>query len=369
MNDNHNVTVQDFCLTAAGVHQDLEITMGSTIPARPGFNAVYILNYKNKGTETMSGTVNLQFNDNLMDFVGALPGVATQGTGTLDWAYTDLLPLETRSIEVTMNINTPTETPAVNIGDPLNFTATVFPVAGDETPVDNVFQFQQLVVGSFDPNDITCQEGATIGVEQVGDYLHYLIRFQNSGNFYAENVVVKDVINESNFDMSTFELIGTSHPQETRITDNMLEFIFEGINLPAEADDEPGSHGFVAFKVKTMNGLSVGDSVSQSADIFFDFNFPIITNNAVTTVSALGVNQFDDTAVAIYPNPAKNTVTISSNDTIKSVRLFDLQGRLLESRQADSSRFTLDISSRTKGIYVLRIESNSGIKTERLVKE
>ena len=367
--DVNNTTVQDFCLTSSGIHQDLQITMVPTIPARPGFDAVYILYYKNKGTVTMSGTVNLQFNDSLMDFDGSNPEVGTQDIGTLDWAFTDLLPLETRSITVTMGINSPTDTPAVNIGNQLNFTATVFPVVGDEMPGDNEFGLKQLVVGSFDPNDIACQEGAAIGVAQVGEYLHYLIRFQNSGNFYAENVVVKNTIDDANFDLSTFELIGTSHPQVTRLTGNMLEFIFEGINLPAEADDEPGSHGYIAYKIKTNNGLVIGDSVSQSADIYFDFNFPIVTNTATTTVTALGINQFDASAIAIYPNPAKNTVAISSGDIIETVSLYDLQGRLLGSENADSENFSMDISNRSSGIYLLKVETAAGIKTERLVKE
>jgi hypothetical protein len=365
----YNITTQDFCLTSSGVHPDLEITMVATVPARPGFPAVYVLNYKNKGTVSMSGTVNLEFNDNLMDFDESLPAITTQGVGTLDWTFTDLLPLESRSIEVTMIINEPTETPPVNIGDQLDFTATVFPVEGDETPLDNDFELKQLVVGSYDPNDITCQEGATIGIEQVGEYLHYLIRFQNSGNFYAENVVVRNIISDPNFDLSTFELIGTSHPQITRLTGNMLEFIFEGINLPAEEDDEPGSHGYIAYRIKTTNGLDLGDSVAQSADIYFDFNFPIVTNEAITTVAALGVSQFDASMVAIYPNPTKNLVTITSDNFIKTVGLYDLQGRLLDSHNVESADFAMDISSRSRGIYLLKIETTAGIKTEKLIKE
>ncbi|HEU0137847.1 MAG TPA: T9SS type A sorting domain-containing protein [Flavobacterium sp.] len=364
-----STTIQDFCLAPSGIHQDLEITMVPTIPARPGFDAQYILYFKNKGTETMSGTVNLEFDDNLMDFVESTPVATTQGAGTLDWAYTNLLPLEIRSIELTMNINSPTDTPAVNIGDQLDFSATVFPVTGDEMPADNVFGLKQIVVGSYDPNDITCQEGATIGIEQVGEYLHYVIRFQNSGNFYAENVVVKNIINEVDFDLSSFEIIGTSHPQVTRLTDNMVEFIFEGINLPAEADDEPGSHGYIAYKIKTNNGLVIGDSVAQAADIFFDYNFPIVTNTATTTVTALGVNQFNNFAVTIYPNPARNTITVLSNDLIRNVSLYDLQGRLLSSQKVESEEFVMDISNRSTGIYLLKIETAAGVKTERLIKD
>jgi hypothetical protein len=149
----------------------------------------------------------------------------------------------------------------------------------------------------------------------------------------------------------------------------MVEFIFEGINLPAEADDEPGSHGYIAYKIKTYNGLVIGDSVAQAADIFFDYNFPIVTNTATTTVTALGVNQFNNFAVTIYPNPARNTITVLSNDLIRNVSLYDLQGRLLSSQKVESEEFVMDISNRSTGIYLLKIETAAGVKTERLIKD
>jgi hypothetical protein len=42
----------------------------------------------------------------------------------LSWNFTDLKPFETREIEVTLNVNSPMETPAVN-NEILNYTATI----------------------------------------------------------------------------------------------------------------------------------------------------------------------------------------------------------------------------------------------------
>ena len=95
---------------------------------------------------------------------------------------------------LTLNLNAPTEIPPVNINDELVFTSTINPISGDETASDNVFNLNQIVVGSYDPNDKTCLEGTTISPTKIGDYLHYLIRFQNSGTAPATNIVVKDMI-------------------------------------------------------------------------------------------------------------------------------------------------------------------------------
>ena len=98
----------------------------------------------------------------------------------------------------------------MNIGDILNFTATISPVSGDETVADNSFILNEVVRGSFDPNDKTCLEGDTMTPEQVGKYLHYLIRFQNSGTAAAENIVVKDIIDTEKYDVNSLELVSSS---------------------------------------------------------------------------------------------------------------------------------------------------------------
>jgi Zn-dependent M32 family carboxypeptidase len=87
---------------------------------------------------------------------------------------------------------------------------------------------RQTVVNSFDPNDKTCLEGSTIPPSAVGKYVHYMIRFENKGTAEAQNVVVKDMIDTSKFDISSLVVTQGSHPFVTRITEtNKVEFIFE----------------------------------------------------------------------------------------------------------------------------------------------
>ncbi len=169
---------QNFCITPNGIHNDVEISILPIQRARPGFDATYQVVYKNKGNQVLSGNVNFTFDDAVLDFVSSTPALTNQTLNNLNWNYTNLLPFESRTIEITLNVNSPVETPAVNIGDILNFTASIDPISGDETPADNIFALSQTVVGSFDPNDKTCLEGNTITPEMVGDYLHYLSVFK-----------------------------------------------------------------------------------------------------------------------------------------------------------------------------------------------
>jgi uncharacterized repeat protein (TIGR01451 family) len=360
---DNSTTAQNFCIAANGVHPDVEVVIIPTGTAQPGFDTSYKVVYKNKGNQTLSGAVTLNYDDNVLDHVSSYPA-GTTSTGTLSWNYANLLPFESRSIYVTFNLNGPMETPPVNLDDVLYFTASVTPATGDETPSDNAFALNQVVTGSFDPNDIACLEGKSVSPEKIGEYLHYNINFENTGTAPATFIVVKDVIDETKFDVSTLQLMDASHNVETKVTGNKGEFYFDAINLG------PEEKGNVVFKIKTLNTLQVNDDVTQQADIFFDYNWPIQTNEAVTIFEVLGIGEYEiDNSVKVYPNPAKDVVSITADSTITSIQLYDIQGRLLQSGTVNDMDTTLDLSSRGSGMYFVKVVTEKGMKVEKIVKE
>ncbi len=359
-----NTQTQDFCITANGVHNDVEIVIAPITQARPGFDAVYQIVFKNKGNQTLSGNITFIYNDVVLDFVSATLAPDTQNTGLLNWNYSDLQPFENRSFDVTLNVNSPTETPAVNNGDILNFEATITPVIGDDIPEDNLFTFNQTVVGSFDPNDITCLEGDVVPATEIGKYLHYVINFENTGTFPAENVVVKTEVDASKFDIGSLQLMNANFSVDARITGNKVEFIFENIQLPI------GGHGHILLKIKTQNTLVTGDAVANRGDIFFDYNFPIDTGLANTVFQTLSNSVFEvDSSVAVYPNPAINEVTITADNKIKSIQLYDAQGRIILTRLIDDLESKLELSSYSKGIYFIKITTEKGAQVQKLIKD
>jgi hypothetical protein len=363
-NNNNNTATQNFCISANGVHPDIQIVIAPITPARPGFDATYKIVYKNKGNQTLSGNVSFSYDDTVLDFVSATVVPNSQSVGTMSWNYTNLLPFESRSIEIVFNVNAPTETPAVNIGDQLDFNATITPIASDEIPADNVFSLKQIVVGSYDPNDITCLEGDIVSPSEIGNYLHYNIRFENTGTAAAEFVVVKVEVNETDFDMNSLQIMNSSDPVYTRINQNIVEFIFQNIQL------ETGGHGNILLKIKSKNNLQVGDEVNKKANIYFDYNFPILTNDAETVFQSLNNPDFqNDASISVYPNPTNGIVTINCNNSIKSIQLYDVQGRLLQTNLVNENETTIDVSTKSKGVYFLKILSDKGMKVEKIVRE
>jgi len=205
----------------------------------------------------------------------------------------------------------------------------------------------------------------------LANTLHYGITFENTGNYYAENVVVKDVIDTTKYDVNSIQLLNTSHPAYTRISGNVVEFIFENINLVAASGNPPvGGHGDVLFKIKSLSNLESGDVAIKSAKIYFDYNAPIDTNMAETTYSNLNSAVFQlDNSVSIAPNPTNGIVNITSKFNIKSMELFDVQGRILETSLEQSSTSKIDLSSKQNGIYFLKVNTENGSKVEKIVKQ
>lgn len=273
----------NFCVTPTGSYNQVEVTM---LPygvgrARPGFIANYEVLFRNRGTNTLNGNVEVNFDHLKTSYYLASVAPSLQSPGYLSWNYNNLLPFESRSIIVSFNVLPP---PVNNIGDTLVYLALVNPVAGDATPADNNFILPQKTVGSWDPNDKICIEGDKLNIDKIGDKLHYIIHFQNMGTDTAFNVVVTDTL-ANNIDWESFDFISSSHPCNVKRVNNKLEFYFQNIHLPYQAIDEPGSNGFVAFAVKPKSSLVIGDSVNNTASIYFDFNPPVVTNTTTSVVS------------------------------------------------------------------------------------
>jgi uncharacterized repeat protein (TIGR01451 family) len=345
------------CISPKGFYRQIDITiLPLSPPARPGFNTDYKIVITNRGNQKESGTLNFRYNEDLLDYVKADVNPSLTSNGLVSWDFNNFLPLESRNYTVTLEVNRPTDNPSVNAGDVLIMSASI---------VDNFFILKNTVVGSYDPNDKTCLEGDKITLDMIDKYVNYLIRFENTGTFAAENVVVKDVIDNTKFDISTLQVSDASHRVRTRIIDNIVEFIFDKIDLPF---DDANNDGYVAFKIKTRPTLVLGDELKNKASIYFDYNFPIQTNETKTVI-ANSVNTLDTYStmdVTLFPNPVQDVLKFYTSENILKVEIFDLNGRLLQIRSVTNNEVNIDSLSR--GTYLLKIYNKLGSCNGKMVK-
>lgn len=361
----------NFCLTTNQTIEDLNITLLPITEARPGFEADYQLIVQNIGTQTVNNVlVSLDFDNTMQSFVSAVPNPSSTTANQLNFEIASLSPFSSAIIDFTMETFTP---PTVNGDDILNFTATVTPNTNDYTPNDNTFELAQIVVNSFDPNDKLVLQGSEIHIDEANEYLHYIVRFQNTGTASAINVRIEDTLHES-LDWSTIQILNSSHNYRVEIKDgNQIEFIFNNINLPYEDEDEEGSNGFIAYKIKPIAGTQIGDFIiGNEAYIYFDYNLPIITNTTSTEVveetSGVSVHSLND-LISVYPNPTNGILNISSkgNIIIEEVKIYNLQGRELFGSVQHLE--TISIENLSAGIYLMNIKTNQGSISKRVIKK
>jgi uncharacterized repeat protein (TIGR01451 family) len=147
--------------------------------------------------------------------------------------------------------------------------------------------FIPTVSCSYDPND-------KIGIPQgfsephfiePGTEMLYRIRFQNTGNFPATHVRVRDMIDNSKFDLSSLQPVYSSHDMVTcKYPDGTVDFMFDNIMLPDSVNDEPNSHGMLIYRISPLSELAHGDELTNTASIYFDSNPPVITNTTLHTI-------------------------------------------------------------------------------------
>lgn len=75
-------------------------------------------------------------------------------------------------------------------------------------------------------------------------------------------------------------------------------------------------------------------------------------------------------AVGIYPNPAKNMITISSKENLKSYKIYDEAGRLIHSASSlKGNKVEVNISSLQTGNYLVTVETEKQTVNKKLIKQ
>lgn len=172
----------------------------------------------------------------------------------------------------------------------------------------------QILRCAYDPNDKQVSpsraEETNSNYTQFDERLIYKVRFQNTGNDTAYNVLITDTLSPL-LDPSSFEFISASHPTNVQArNDGVLNFYFSNIYLVDSLTNEPESHGYVSFSIKAYDDIAELDAIVNKAQIYFDLNQAIITNEVKNTFvefldmdgdGYLFYEDCDDTNPEVYP--------------------------------------------------------------------
>ncbi|MBK6774823.1 MAG: T9SS type A sorting domain-containing protein [Flavobacteriales bacterium] len=207
-------------------------------------------------------------------------------------------------------------------------------------------------VNGYDPNDKTVSPTELTPAEvSASERVTYTVRFQNTGTYQATRVVITDTLS-SDLQWNTMHLIAASHAHTWYMENGVLFVVFDNINLPDSNANEPESHGFVKFSMKPVNTLMLGASVSNTANIYFDFNEPVITNAAVFTVDDnTATMEVALTHMQLSPNPVSDALTVIFAQPQQGALLevVDVTGRVVLATVVSGTQAVLDVQGPESG--------------------
>ncbi|WP_034259176.1 T9SS type A sorting domain-containing protein [Altibacter lentus] len=94
----------------------------------------------------------------------------------------------------------------------------------------------------------------------------------------------------------------------------------------------------------------------------------------LTVETVLGVNDTSlDNAIVMYPNPARDILTISntSNIVLEKATIYDINGKRINTidLRGMQGEKVIDVSALASGVYVVEIASEQASVVKRLIKE
>jgi hypothetical protein len=166
-----------------------------------------------------------------------------------------------------------------------------------------------------------------------------------------------------NGDQVRFILIGSGEfnyqmtPTAGLGTDGVLvKGSWQSVKVPLSVFTAKGfsKTNFLQFKLGTESDLF-------TKVVYFD--------NIYFSKTSLGTSKFDASSIKMYPNPAKNNVTIEANAQIAKVTVYNVAGQQVLKSSPKSNSATLQTNALSKGVYMVTTEIDGKLSTSKLFKE
>jgi hypothetical protein len=114
----------------------------------------------------------------------------------------------------------------------------------------------------------------------------------------------------------------------------------------------------------------MGDAFSNTANIYFDYNAPIITNTYTTTVRnvlAVSETKTGKENISIYPNPVQDILYIKTSEEIIKAEIYDASGRILNTTGVKTN--SVNVAELAKGNYIIKLFTKDKTMIQKFIKK
>lgn len=169
---------------------------------------------------------------------------------------------------------------------------------------------------------------------------------------------------------------GGAHGQASTDSTGYFEFANVPIGSYYLQVDIPGLTMDSTYYIDIDGNMFVSGVNSTASSVFTNLDF-MADDQAIFMLNAIGVNELktETEEFSIYPNPAKNSITIKAkvfDAKGYGIELLNAQGQVVfTDKQNTASDYTLDLKKLniTSGLYVVKLSSGNVIKTTKLIIE
>jgi hypothetical protein len=190
----------------------------------------------------------------------------------------------------------------------------------------------------------TGSTASSIWVKAAGTYS---VTVTDNGCSALSNVVTVSVLPQPTTPMVYYSnnanLLISSAPQGN-------QWILNGVNIPG-ADSTtwyPTINGLYSVRVTNASGCS------SESDVFNYVN--------------IGMGEAGHKGVSIYPNPTTGLATVELPEADATIRVYDGIGRLVLEGQSSDTKYLVDLTRLTSGVYRVSVQWQDGTETISLIK-
>ena len=261
-------------------------------------------------------------------------------------------------------------------------------IAGDGNPIDIEFYSStpkgklRLMNNTLNREIISVDIDTNFVLQESGLYSYIEYYFSTPVNVNGLFYIVEDITtNSTQIPRMVFSECNFAYPSLVRTAENT-------------AGDTIGTTWMQWSKHPYNQYLEVGDSYSNSRYMYDDlynlshalsspipntcqmYMFPIFAETDTT----LGDGTYPDTNVClydvnvdrysnVYPNPAKDIVTVQSSFKVREIEIYNALGQVVLRKEGSQNIETIDVSNLQSGTYIVRIKTQRGFANKKILIE
>ncbi len=84
---------------------------------------------------------------------------------------------------------------------------------------------------------------------------------------------------------------------------------------------------------------------------------------------SLSTSEFTGSEIAVYPNPVKDVLTIESNYDLEHIKVFNTLGQLVLESPLKGLKSSIDLSTLSQGMYMVKIDDGKLTQTKKIIKQ